>query len=139
MTFEIYSKCFSLSWLVNSSNESKLIPHCSHLYCFFSSDDINYHIHQCIIQLAQTTYSQFFVVSVSVSGIIEIWTSSVVKIMSQLNHIICPACGNGILTVVDLNPPFSYRPVVDINRTHCLDSLRNCSSPFTSECEIQWE
>jgi uncharacterized protein (TIGR02271 family) len=26
--------------------------------------------------------------------------SSVVKIMSQLNHIICPACGNGILTVV---------------------------------------
>ena len=38
--FEIYSKCFSLSWRVNSSSESKLIPHCSHLYCFFSSDDI---------------------------------------------------------------------------------------------------
>jgi predicted RNA-binding Zn-ribbon protein involved in translation (DUF1610 family) len=50
--------------------------------------------------LAQTKYSEFFVVSFSVSVIIEIWMSSVVKIMSQLNHIICPACGNGILNVV---------------------------------------
>jgi uncharacterized protein (TIGR02271 family) len=41
-----------------------------------------------------------FVVSVSVSAIIEIWMSYVVKIMSQLNRIICPACVKGILTVV---------------------------------------
>jgi predicted RNA-binding Zn-ribbon protein involved in translation (DUF1610 family) len=78
---------------------SFMIPHCSHLYCFFSSDDINYDIHQCIIQLV--TKDHVFLVlcfSVSVSVIIEIWISSVVKIMSLLNHIICPACGNGILS-----------------------------------------